>query len=239
MLFVPVRLCFASTLVCLLVLWTLPLEVNCKSYRKKDVNTHNKTRSHASRDKGFTQKIPRSAQIRFLPNVYARQSVPVGFPTVPVGSYRLPGVQRLANAGSLAQLPALQRTYIPVVAPSLSAVRYPAILRQGNLRTSRYMLPYVLKMPSSRLGSERLDNQAFPKHYNEKYNTLPSVSNMDQEQDQDQDTATLGGREESKKMVLHDDYDTFLDNLGMCVFLYSKIISLNGSKQVNEIVIKV
>ena len=217
MLFVPVRSCLASTLVCVLVFWTLSLEVNCKSYHKKDVKRYNKTRSYAHKDKGFSQKKPRSAQIRFLPTDYSRQSIPVGLSSVPASSYRLPGVQRLGNVGSLAQLPALQRTYIPVVASSLPVVRYPGMLRQGNLGTSRYILPYVLKMPSSRLESERLDNQEFPKHYNEKYNTLPSISNMDQ----DQDTATLG-KEESKKMDLDDDFDHFLDSLGMCLFFYLK-----------------
>lgn len=203
---------FVVEIACLIVLYTSCAGVRSKAYHKNDQKTHNKT-TDKQEEKNFRQKKPRSAQIGFLPRyqtVDSRQSVPVRLSSVPASSYRLPGtgIQRLSNVGSLTRYPALQQTYVPVVA-SLPSVRYPTFVSQAGLG-GRYVIPYGLKIPPSGLSTFGTDNEVFSKHYNEKYNTLPSISGMDL----DQASPNLKRKVENKKIDLDDDFDHFLDSLG-------------------------
>lgn len=180
---------------------------SAKAHRRRALGKNNS--SFESEDE-ITQKKPRSAQYGgFIPRiqtVYPRQGAPVRLATIPInGGYRLPITQRLT---SVARLPGIQRTYVPVIStvPSLS---YP-VLRQSGL-TGQYVVPYTLKMPAQNLPAAAPQvNEDLGKHYNEKYNTLPAVSNIDLAQD----GLNLPRKTESKKVDIGDEFDNFLESLG-------------------------
>lgn len=183
--------------------------ISARTYERNDFNRNSTT--FVGKD-SFTQKKARSAQYGgFLPRlqaVYPRQSVPVRLTTIPVnGGYRFPIAQRFTNVAPLAQLPGIQRAYVPII-NSVPSIRYP-VLRQGGL-TGRYVVPYTLKMPAQGLSPMPQDSEGLGKHYNEKYNTLPTISNMDLMQD----GLSLPRKTESKKIDIGDDFDNFLTSLG-------------------------
>ncbi len=191
------------------------VEISARAYQKKEFSRNNTTFVGKS---GFTQKKARSAQYgAFLPRlqtVYPRQSVPVRLTTIPVrGAYRLPIAPKLTNVSPLARLPGLQRAYVPIIS-SVPSIRYP-VLRQGGL-TGRYVVPYALRMPAQSLPATPQLSDELGKHYNEKYNTLPTISSMD--------GITQGGlnlprKVENKKLDIGDDFDNFLENLGKALVL--------------------
>ena len=194
-----------------LVIWIgiLFIGVSARSPPKKNFSRNNTTFVGKN---GFTQKKARSAQyggfIPRLQTVYPRQTVPVRLATIPVsGGFRLPISQKFANVAPLARLPSLQRAFVPVIR-TVPSIRYP-VLQQGGL-TGRYVVPYALKMPAQGLsGTPQVDDE-LGKHYNQKYNTLPTISNMDVTQGD----LTLPRKSESKKLDIGDDFDNFLASLG-------------------------
>ena len=196
----------------LLLLWIgiVSIGVSARWHPETNLSKNNTTFIGTS---GFTQKKPRSAQyggfIPRLQTVYPRQSVPVRLATIPVnsGGYRLPMGQKFANVAPLAQLPGFQRAYVPVIS-ALPSMRYP-VLRQGGL-TGRYVVPYALKMPAQTLPTAPQVNEDLGKHFNQKYNTLPTISNMDLTQD----GLNVPRKSESKNLDIGDDFDNFLASLG-------------------------
>ena len=201
----------------LLQIWIyiFTVEISARTYEKRNFSKNNDT--SVGKD-GFAQKKPRSAQYAgFIPRlqaVYPRQSVPVRLTAIPVnGGYRLPITQRLSNVAPLTR--SLPRTYVPIIG-SVPSIRYP-MLRQGGLSAPRYVVPYQLKMPAQglpQLPSPSQISDNLGKHYNEKYNTLPTISNVGLTDD----SMDFPRKTENKKLDIGDEFDNFLENLGEQVF---------------------
>ena len=205
------RIMFIAELMFILVLCTFYSEANARAYNTKEKDTNHKI---TDKWKRFSSKKPRWVLFGGLPrypSLSRGQNVTVRLASVPAAPYRLPGVRRLNNIARLSTLPALQKTYIPVVA-SLPGIRYPAVLQQTGAAPARYVIPYGINMPTQRLAPTASSiNDEFAKHYNEKYNTLPSVASRDEDQE------GLRRKIEDKNMDLSDDFDHFLDNLGKMI----------------------
>lgn len=189
--------------------------VNARTFKRKDFIKNNSTFNAGKHD--FSQKKPRSAQYRgFMPRLqalYPRQSVPLRLAAIPVNAgYRsLPIATKLTKVPSLARLRSLQRTYVPII-NSVQSIRYPVVTRQDAGLSNQYVMPFALKMPGTQiLPATQQTNEDLRKHYNQKYNTMPSIANLDLMQDDE----NAPRKTENKKLDIGDDFDNFLASLGM------------------------